>query len=79
MINNYMMKLKVHDGHLNTVLTVHNRKDEVMAELKDPQDGKQISVVVHENAWTKKYQIPTHTRYFRTRMDAMRFIKSTFK
>lgn len=60
-------------------LTVMHRKGYPLAELRDPGDGRQISVVVHENEWTKQYNVPTHTRYFRTRMDAMRFIKSTFK
>ena len=56
-----------------------HRKGYPLAELRDPGDGRQVSVIVHENDWAKQYQIPTHTRYFRNRMDAINFIKKTFK
>ena len=60
-------------------LTIMHRKGYPLAELRDPGDGRQVSVIVHENDWAKQYQIPTHTRYFRNRMDAINFIKKTFK
>ena len=67
------------NGENNNRLTVMHRKGFPLAELRDPEDGGQISVVVHENEWTKQYSVPTHTRFFRNRMDAMRFIQKTFK
>ena len=60
-------------------LSVTHRKGYTLAKLCDPGDGGQVSVIVHESEWAKQYSVPTHTRYFRNRMDAIKFLKKTFK
>ena len=67
------------DGQLNARYRVMHRTGYPLAELRDPENGGQVSVVVFDTQWSKQYQVPTHVRYFRSRMDAMRFIKKTFK
>lgn len=67
------------NGQNNCRLSVVHRQGYPLAELCDPEDGGQVSVIVHENAWSKKHDIATHPRYFRNRTDAVNFINKTFK
>jgi len=66
------------NGDNFVTLRIEHRKGITLGELVEPPSG-QISVRVMENEWSKKYQIPTHVRYFRTKKDALTFIHKTFK
>ena len=73
------MKMIPADGELNARIRVVHRKGYKVAELRDPEDGNQVSVVVFNCEWCKQHRIETHTRFFRNRMEAVKFLQRTFK